>query len=121
MESARIIQGVIENFSLGPPQILNDSRLKKRKDALVEETKYILEAIKNLLSEKIEDPWTAPKSLAQAVKVGLLDAPHLCGNPHAAGKVITQIIEGACVAVDPPSGKRLSEKERISRLLSQSA
>jgi len=121
MESARIIQGVIENFSLGPPQILNDSRLKKRKDELVEETKYILEAIKNLSSEKIEDPWTAPKSLAQAVKVGLLDAPHLCGNPHAAGKVITQIIEGACVAVDPQSGKRLSEKERISRLLSQSA
>jgi hypothetical protein len=118
IESAKIIQGVIKNYSLGPPQILNDSRLKKRKDELVEEAKYILEAIRNISSERAEDPWIAPKNLAQAVKVGLLDAPHLCGNPYAAGKVVTQIIEGACVAVDPQSGKRLSEEERTSRLLS---
>jgi hypothetical protein len=120
IESVKIIQGVIKNYALGTPQLLNDSRMIERKEELVEEAKYLLQAIKDLASEKIEDSWTDPNNLAQAVKVGLLDAPHLCGNPYAAGKVFTQIKDGACVAVDPQSGKTLSEKERISPLLSSS-
>jgi len=120
IESAKIIQGVIKNYALGPPQLLNDPRIIERKEVLVEEAKYLLQAVKDLASEKVEDPWTDPNNLAQAVKVGLLDAPHLCGNPYAAGKVFTQIKDGACLAVDPRSGKTLSEKERISSLLSSS-
>jgi len=120
IESAKIIQGVIKNYYLGSPQILNDSRIKERKNELVKEANYLLQAIKDLPSEKTEDPWTDPNILAQAVKVGLLDAPHLCGNPYAAGKVFTQIKDGACVAVNPESGKPLSEKERISCLLDSS-
>jgi len=121
IESAKIIQGVIKNYSLGSPQFLSDPRIKQRKDELVEEAKYLLQAIKNLSSREVEDPWVDPNTLARAVKVGLLDAPHLCGNSYAAGTVFTQIIDGACLAVDPESGKPLSEKERISRLLNSSA
>jgi len=120
IESAKIIQGVIKNYALGAPRLLNDSRMIERKEELVEETKRLLQSIKELSSGEVEDPWTDPNNLAQAVKIGLLDAPHLCGNPFAAGKVITQVKDGASVAVDPVSGKALSERERISRLLDSS-
>jgi hypothetical protein len=95
IESAKIIQGIIENFSLGVPQILDDPRIKKRKEELVEEAKYLLQALKHLAAGKVKDPWTDPKTIARAIHKGLLDAPHLAGNPYAAGKVFTQIRDGA--------------------------
>ncbi|KKM89611.1 hypothetical protein LCGC14_1246920, partial [marine sediment metagenome] len=116
IESAKITLGIIQNFSLGAPQILDDPRIKERKEELVEETKYLLQALKNLAADKVKDPWTDPKTLAQAIHKGLLDAPHLAGNPYATGKVHTQIRGGACYAIDSPSGNLLSEKERISRI-----
>ena len=120
IESAKIIQGVIKNYALGPPRLLQDSRLVERKEELVAEAKYLLHSIEELASGEVLDPWIDPLHLAQAVKIGLLDAPHLCGNPYAAGKVISQLKGGASVAVDPETGKTLSEKERISRLLNSS-
>ena len=116
IESAKITRGIIENFALGAPQILDDPRIKKRTTELVEEAEYLLQALKNLAAGKVKDPWTDPKTLAQAIHKGHLDAPHLAGNPYAAGKVFTQIRDGACYAVDPQSGNPLSEKERISRI-----
>ena len=120
IESAKIIQGVIKNYALGIPRLLQDSRIGERKEELVAEAKYLLQSINELASGKVKDPWIDPHNLAQAVKIGLLDAPHLCGNPYAAGKVVTHVKDGASVAVNPESGKTLSEKERISRLLDSS-
>jgi len=117
IESAKIVEGVIKNYFLGSLPMKNDTRIHERKNELVEESKYLLKAIQNLGDGK-EDPWADQDNLARAVKIGLLDAPHLSGNPHAAGKVFTQIKEGACIAIDPASGKQLSEKERISQILS---
>jgi hypothetical protein len=116
IESANITRGVIENYFLGPPRILADPEIQERKEDLMEETKLLLKAIQNLPVDKPEDPWADPKNLAQAIQIGLLDAPHLAGNEYAAGKIITQIKNGACLAIDPDSGKPLSEKERISRV-----
>ena len=59
-------------------------------------------------------------ALRRAVAIsllGLLDAPHLCGNPLAAGQVFTQIKEGACMTVDLETGKVLSEEERLASIL----
>ncbi|UCC38443.1 MAG: cobalamin B12-binding domain-containing protein [Candidatus Aminicenantes bacterium] len=117
IESAKITQGVIKNFFLGPPQMLEDSKLKDRKEVLAKEAKYLLQTIKELSSGKVEDPWIDPKTLSQAVQTGLLDAPHLAGRPHAAGKIITQIKDGACYAIDSHTGNSLSEEERISRII----
>lgn len=114
IQSAKIVQGVIHNFFLGAPQILNDSRLQERKEELVKETKILLEAIKGLSPGKGEDPWTDPGTIAQAIQIGLLDAPHLRGCKYAAGRVKTKIIDGACYAVDPKTGNPLKEKERIA-------
>jgi methylmalonyl-CoA mutase cobalamin-binding subunit len=117
IESANITRGVIDNYFLGSPRIHDDTRIQERKEKLVNEAKFLLEAIKDIPSENIGDPWTDPNNLAQAILMGFLDAPHLAGNPHAAGKIITQIRNGGCYAVDADSGNMLSEKERISRIL----
>jgi hypothetical protein len=116
IESANITRGVIDNYFLGPPRILTDPEIQARKQELVEETKILLRAIQNLPPDKEQDPWTDPKNLARAIQFGLLDAPHLAGNEYAAGKIITQIKNGACLTIDPDSGKPMSEKERISRI-----
>jgi hypothetical protein len=105
---------------LDSPQITNDPRIKERKEELMDEAEYLLKAIKNLSNDKDKDPWTDPVTLAKAIQIGILDAPHLCGNPHAAGKVLTVIKDGACVAVDPQTGQFLSEKKRISQILEDS-
>ncbi|MCL4426421.1 MAG: cobalamin B12-binding domain-containing protein [Firmicutes bacterium] len=62
------------------------------------------------------DPLTHPLVLARAVKIGLLDAPHLVGNPAANGQVVTRIVDGACYAVDPETGRPLPEEERLANL-----
>lgn len=117
IESARIIQGVIQNTSMGLLPMTNSRQILGRKEELVREANYLLQVIQNSATGGVDDPWTDPGTLAKAVKKGFLDAPHLCGNPHAAGQVFTQMIDGACVAVDLESGKKLEEKDRISRIL----
>ncbi len=116
IESTNITRGVIDNYFLGSPRILADPKIQERKEELVEEAKLLLKAIQKLAPDKHEDPWTDPKNLSRAIQVGLLDAPHLAGNEFAAGKIITQIKNGACFTIDPDSGKPLSEKKRISRI-----
>ena len=119
IESANITRGVIENYDLGSPRILDDPRIRDRKKELVDETKFLLKSIQDLPEDKPEDPWTDPKTISLSIQKGLLDAPHLAGNAHAAGKVITRVQNGACYAVDPDSGEPVSEQERISRLLNE--
>ncbi|MGA9348774.1 MAG: methionine synthase, partial [Anaerolineae bacterium] len=79
-----------------------------------------LEAIRTLAGPDVDDPLADPATLARAVTAGVLDAPHLRNNPFARGQIVTCIDpRGACVAVDPATGKALSEEERISRLKSE--
>jgi hypothetical protein len=62
------------------------------------------------------DPLTSPETLARAIKLGYLDAPHLCGNEWAAGRLATAPIDGAIRAIDPDTGQVLSESERLAPL-----
>lgn len=116
IESAAIVRGVIQNHSLGTLPVTESSLVVERREQLVADAKLLLEAIRALPSHHVEDPWSDPENLARAVQVGILDAPHLCGNPHAAGKVATLIKNGACVAIDLTTGHELAEKERLERL-----
>ncbi len=56
---------------------------------------------------------TDPQNLAEAVKQGILDAPHLKNNPFARGKIQTRIVNGGCEAVDE-QGNVLTEKKRLA-------
>lgn len=116
IESVKIARRAIENALRGAPDMAADPQIQRRKNELVREARVTLEAIKKLARSDVSDPWTDPATLARAVTEGILDAPHLKGSPIAKGQIVTRIIEGMCLAVDPQTGKPLSEAERLARL-----
>jgi hypothetical protein len=76
-----------------------------------------LRAIRALAEPNVDDPLTDPATLARAVTAGVLDAPHLRNNPFARGEIVARIdARGACVAVDPATGRPISEEERLASL-----
>ena len=115
IESCKIARGVIDNCLNGLPNIVEITNITHRKEEIIRETKVLLDAIRNL-SDGDTDPLLDPDTLKKAIAVGLLDAPLLKGRGGAKGNLITQIINGACQAVDPMSGEILSEKSRIKKL-----
>ena len=87
-------------------------------DELGHEAQVLVEAIRRLGAGQVADPLSDPGTLAQAVEIGLLDAPQLKRNRFARGEIRTRAIEGAIVAVDE-DGLPLSEEVRIQRLLAK--
>jgi len=117
IESCKIVRGVIKNVFLGSVDITKDSNVQRRKEQLIKEANIIINAIK-AIGPKDKDPLTDPETLAKAVKIGILDAPHLKGNPACSGKLNTRVISGALYAYDNENKRIISEEERIDRILS---
>ena len=134
IESCRIARGVIRNCLGGMPDMTKDESVQRRRRELVQDAEVLLQGIEELHKMRSEgvlrqsgrwgsheqpgpDAFTDASTLALAIEVGLLDAPHLKGNPNACGQVVTAMVGGACVAVDAVTGKRLSERERVGRIL----
>jgi hypothetical protein len=117
VESCKLARRVIENALRGQPDMSFDPVVQERRKELVEEAGVTLRAITALAEPDVGDPLTDPASLTRAVTTGLLDAPHLLNNPFARGGIVPRIDErGACVAVEPTTGRTISEEERIARL-----
>jgi hypothetical protein len=120
IEACKLARRSIENALQGQPDMTADPAVQARKQELVREAQVTLEAIRGLASPGVDDPLTDPATLARAVTAGVLDAPHLRNNPFARGQVVTRIDRrGACVAVDPATGRTLSEEERLAALWTQ--
>lgn len=117
IESCRIVQGVLRNCLFGMPEMTADPAVQQRKQELLSEARTLLDAIRDVGDDE-EDPLASPKVLARAIKIGLLDAPHLKGNPHAAGLLETRAVGGAIRAIDPETGDVLDEQQRVARILS---
>ncbi len=117
IEACKLARRTIENALSGQPDMTADSAVQRRKKELVREACDTLEVIRAMAGPDVTDPLTDPVTLARAVTAGVLDAPHLRNNPFARGQIVTRIDErGACVAVDPATGQKLSEEERIAAL-----
>jgi hypothetical protein len=114
IESCEIAQGAVKCALSGFPDFSADADVRRRKAELLAEADCLLRAIRALNPES-PDPWSDPDVLTAAVEQGLLDAPGLCGSPHARGQVVTAMIAGACYAVDSETGKPISEHERQVR------
>ena len=114
--SCRIAQRAIDNALAGQPAMACDERVTERRQELRAEAQVLLEAIARLAGPDVEDPLTDPATLARAVTVGLLDAPHLVGSGFAPGRVVTRVVDGACRAVDPHTGRPWTEAERLRSL-----
>lgn len=116
IESCAIARGAISKAMLGQIAPESDPRVVERKANLLNETKFLLDAIKRLNGTGPKDPFTSPEVIAEAVKEGLLDASDLRGSSVARGRIVTAIVDGICVAVNPSTGKPITEKERIHEL-----
>jgi len=116
IEACRIADGAISQCLLGLPDMTADAGVQRRKAELLAEAEVLLGAIARL-GASVPDPFTDPDTLARAVELGLLDAPHLRGNAAARGKIVTRMVGGACRAINPETGKPLSEAERIAAIL----
>lgn len=117
IEASRIARKAIENAVAGAPDMTADPRVQTRKEELLADLEVTLDAIRALAPAGVPDPLVHAPTLAKAVAVGILDAPHLRNNRFAPGRVNTRIIEGKCLAVDT-EGKPLSERARVEQVLS---
>jgi hypothetical protein len=118
IEACRITDGAISQCLLGTPDMTGDPRVQRRREELAEQAAMLLDAIAQLAPGD-DSPFTNPDVLATAAEIGLLDAPHLRGNAAACGKIVTRMVGGACVAVDPATGRSLAEAERIGQVLAR--
>jgi methylmalonyl-CoA mutase cobalamin-binding subunit len=117
IEACKLARRAIENAHRGQPDMTADPAVQQRREDLVREAQVTLEAIRALAGPDVPDALTDPATLTRAVRMGVLDAPHLRNNPFAQGQIVTRIdSRGACVAVDPATKRRLSEEERIAGL-----
>lgn len=105
----------IENAIKGQPDMTVDPKVQERVKWLIQEARVTMDVIRNLADVSIKDPFIDPRILAKAVRLGILDAPHLKNNPFASGKIRTRIVDGACNAISA-AGESLSEEERLSEL-----
>lgn len=118
IESAMIVRGILKNEFLGSINMAEDKSVLERKEILINEANIIIEAIKSLSPDK-EDPLSDPETLNEAVKIGILDAPHLQGSKIAKGKLKTRLVSGALYAYDEENGKIIGEEERTNKLLKE--
>jgi len=119
IESCKIVRGVVRSTLHGMVNMPEHPSVLQRKEELVREALYLLDTLKNLYPES-PDPWSDPMVLSDAIQQGIIDAPHLRGNPHARGALETRIIDGKCLAYDPQLRKPLTEAERLDQLLKPS-
>jgi hypothetical protein len=118
IEGCHVATGAIRLALQGLPNLTADPAVRARKAELVEETRQLLAAIADLAPTGVDDPLTHAPTLARAVHVGLLDAPHLMGNKEGRGQVAVRFDDGACRAYDRATGQTLTELQRQAALLS---
>lgn len=116
IESCGLARRSITTALRGQPDMCADRHMQARVAELVAETQVLLEAIGKIAAPGVDDPLLDAATLTRAVQIGLLDAPHLRNNRFAPGKVRTQMINGACLAVNA-EGHPLDERSRIQMLL----
>ena len=115
IDAARMARRAIDNALRGAPDMLADPALQARVETLLSEAKLTLNAIRGLAASGVEDALADAETLTRAVKLGILDAPHLRNNRFARGEVRTAIVGGACLVVNE-EGRAISEHERLSLL-----
>lgn len=117
IDASLMARRAIENALGGQADMLQDQAVQERTQHLVREARITLQAIRNNAKVESADGLTDAENLADVVKKGILDAPHLKNNPFAAGTIKTRMINSACEAVDS-EGQPLREDQRLAQYLS---
>ncbi len=115
IESCKLVRGVIRSALDGAPDLTADAAVQARKRALLAEANYTLDFIKARYGGGSADPFADPAVIADCVKTGILDAPHILKNERFTGTLVTRMLDGHCAAVGP-DGRELSEAQRLASL-----
>lgn len=116
IESCKIVRGVVRSVLHGGIDGRKDIAVRKRADELIRQASYLLEFIKSEYA-LFENPLANPEVIADCVKRGILDAPHILKNSKFRGTLKTKIIDGKCVAYSPDLQRAITEEERLALLL----
>ena len=116
IESTKIVRGVIRSSMHGNVDPTNQPEVVERKNELISEAKYLLDFIRQYYADQSDDPLFDPAVLADCVRRGILDAPHIAKNDTYKGILSTRIIGGKCVAYDPDTKRAITESERMQLL-----
>jgi hypothetical protein len=121
IQSCKIVWGALKNTFLETPDPLLDERISMIRRDIIEDASWILGTIINLGKQTgAEDPLTDPKTLATAVKIGILDAPHLRGQPCGLGLVETGPVKGGWRVINKFNGQQIPEPDRLMNILKKS-
>ncbi len=115
IESCRIVKGVIRHCLEDSFSIEKDEAIIRRKEELISEAKFLLNFICEEYKE-YEDPLANATVLTDCIKKGYIDAVHILKNDEFTGNLKTTISEGKCVAIDPLTREKLTEKERLYQI-----
>jgi len=118
IDASWMARQAIENALAGQPDMQKDPVIQARVKTLTQEAEVTLHAIRELAPTAVKDPLADAGTLAKAVTVGILDAPHLKNNPFAHGAIQTRIMDGACMVTDS-EGNPMPESDRIHRLFKE--
>ncbi len=116
IESTKIVRGVIRSTLFANADATQDAAVQARKAELLGEAKLLLGFITEYYRDRSPDPLFDPAVLADCVRRGILDAPHIAKNETYRGILHTRVLDGKCVAIDPASGQPLTEAERLDML-----
>ena len=116
VESCKIVRGVVRSCLQGNADAAHDPRVAQRRAEIVSEAKYLLGFIKDAYSAASPDPLADSSVLADCVKRGILDAPHIVKNNEYRGTLQTRIIEGKCVAWDAKRKCPMDERTRLAHV-----
>ncbi len=121
IESCQIAKQVINNLTYYNTDFITDPVVKKRRDRLILEADLLINGIIKMANSiyKCHSPLSTPEVLAKAIKIGLIDAPHLKGNKEACGNLRTRLVDGACYAYDYVRNKVIDESERIEEIIKE--
>ena len=113
IESCKIVHGVVRNAFLGMPDPLKDPTVLERQQKLLDDSLVLLGTLERFgKALGSMDPLADPKVIATAIRTGVIDAPHLSGQPCAMGAVRTGPFEGGCHAINE-GGEVLKESDRL--------
>ena len=115
IDAGLMARQAIDNALSPQPDPSSNPAIQQRVIWLVSQAKMTIQAIRQLGSGK-DDALTNAQVLGKAVRLGILDAPHLKNNKIAKGQIRTRIIKGACEAVDD-NNEFIDEDERLSKVL----
>jgi glutamate mutase epsilon subunit len=118
--SCKMAHKAIESALYGKIDLVHGENIQQRVEELVSETQVLIDSIRRLGSSLSDDPLIEAATLAEAVKIGLLDAPQLINNKFGCGEIQTGIDgRGACICIDKDIGKPVLEKQRIALALTR--